>query len=132
RELHAAREELAALAQREAGARTQLKEQQALARALEERARIEAAEETARLREGLEAERAARGKSEAELTRATNELRSRSGRPDAELETLRALFADLMRGEAQGRQRLERLQQELQQHERRAKDLEAQLAEERQ
>ena len=49
-------------------------------------------------------------KAEAQLQRASNELREQRTRPDAEMETLRALFSDLMRSEAQGRQRLEKMQ----------------------
>jgi chromosome segregation ATPase len=130
RELASVRSQLVQMARREATARSLLKEQQSLARGLQETARMEAAESTAHLKQSLEAERAAREKSESELTRATNALRELRGRPDAEMETLRALFADLMRGEAQGRQRLESLQQKLVDHERRARELQAQLDEE--
>lgn len=123
-ELTAARAQIAQLAQNEALARSLLKESHSLTRALHERARLETDAATAVLRESLEAERA---KSQAELARATDELRTRRNRPDAEMETLRALFADLMRGEALGRQRLERLQQQVAEHERQRQELQLQL-----
>ncbi len=104
RELKAARAQIAQLAQNEAMARSLLKESNSVTRALHERARLETVAATAQLRESLEAERAERAKSQAELARATDELRTRRNRPDAEMETLRALFNDLMRGEALGRQ----------------------------
>jgi chromosome segregation ATPase len=127
RELKAARAQIAQLAQNEAMARSLLKESHSVTRALHERTRLETAAATAQLRESLEAERAERAKSQAELARATDELRARSNRPDAEMESLRALFADLMRGEAQGRQRLERLQQQVAEHERQRQELQQQL-----
>jgi chromosome segregation ATPase len=127
RELKAARAQIAQLAQNEAMARSLLKESHSVTRALHERTRLETAAATAQLRESLEAERAERAKSQAELARATDELRARGNRPDAEIESLRALFADLMRGEAQGRQRLERLQQQVAEHERQRQELQQQL-----
>ena len=130
-QLDALQAQLLALSKREAAARSQLKEAHSVTRALQEKARIEAAEAEARLQESLASERAARAKAEADLQRASGELRQQRARPESELETLRALFSDLMRGEAQGRQRLERLQAQVAEHERIARDLSAQLEEAR-
>src|SRR5205823_4385337 len=52
-------------------------------------------------------------------------------RPEAEMEALRALFADLMRGEQQARSRLERLQQQIEEAGRVERALVAQLEVER-
>ena len=123
-ELKAARAQIAQLAQNEAMARSLLKESHSVTRALHERTRLETDAATAELRESLEAERA---KSQAELARAAGLLRTQGNRPDAEMETLRALFTDLMRGEALGRQRLERLQQQVAEHEQKRQELEQQL-----
>lgn len=123
-ELKAARAQNAQLAQNEAMARSLLKESHSVTRALHERTRLETDAATADLRESMEAERA---KSQAELARAAGLLRAQGNRPDAEMETLRALFTDLMRGEALGRQRLERLQQQVAEHEQKRQELQQQL-----
>src|SRR5438067_2637934 len=130
-QLESLRAQLLQLTQREAAARAQLKEAHGLTRALQEKARLEAAAAQAELNESLEAERAARAKAEAQLQRASGELREQRTRPDAEMETLRALFSDLMRSEAQGRQRLERMQKQIAEQEHNARELSAQLEEAR-
>src|SRR3954451_4781937 len=112
-QLEGLKAQLLQLIQREAAARAQLKEAHGLTRALQEKARLEAAAAEAGLKESLEAERAARAKAEPSLQRASNELREQRSRPDAEMETLRALFSDLMRSVAQPRRRLERMQRQL-------------------
>lgn len=115
------------LGQREAAARAQLKEAQSLTRAMQERARLEATEAQAGLRQNLDDERNARAKAEAELKKAVSDLQQQRSRPDAELATLRELFTDLMREEAKSRQRLQRLQQQAEDQEKRARDLQEQL-----
>src|SRR4051812_34872901 len=130
-QLEAIKAQMQQLTQREAAARAQLKDAHGLTRALQEKAKLEAAAAEAGLKESLEAERAARAKAEAQLQRASNELREQRTRPDAEMETLRALFSDLMRSEAQGRQRLEKMQRQIADHERAAHEFQAQLEEAR-
>src|SRR5690349_10789901 len=98
---------------------------------LEELRRRGSSEATAALQESLKSEQAARARAESELKRATDELRAQRGLPEAEMETLRALFADLMRGEAHGRRRLEQLQEQAAAQAKTVRDLERQLDDER-
>jgi len=115
-ELRTLRAQVVALARGEGEARAQLREAHTLLRSLQEKLRLEAQQALAGLKQSLEAEQRARARAEAQLTSATNELRQGRGSSTAEVETLRALFADLMRNEAHGRQRLERLQEKVADH----------------